>query len=319
MRKQLSGLFIIFLLVLCGCETVCPLPAKTLKPKDETEEIEVLEITSFTFNHNGMSTWDIYSYSARQTEDGVHLYLELNAGNYILDVVVDEPVLKRLGEIAGKYRLDKWDGFNKANDYVLDGNGFSLFMTLSNGSTIKAQGTNSYPNGYSGAESEIYALFDELISTYGDAYPKTLLSDDLRDMYIKFTGEEGFGYRTFKFSANTQADGLIRLDIHIKGYEIWGNDPEYFFYGYCEKFPFDEVHSIVCKYDIPAWNGWERTAQNYLEREWFQIALSYAGSEHISAMGTLYPENYDEARDELLKLCVEFINENSESFLPWQG
>lgn len=82
----------VLVIVLCAC-------AKTNKPIQQPEEIlpegEPMEITSFSFTHTGMSTEECFLYSVEQTEDGVRLYTEeLFSGGFIVDTIIEEPVLE---------------------------------------------------------------------------------------------------------------------------------------------------------------------------------------------------------------------------------
>ena len=164
MRKLQLMYLLILIITLCGC-------GKKEDPVQLPEEImveeEPMDIVSFSFTHTGMSTEECFSYSAEQTDDGIRLYTEeLFSGGLIVDTIIDEPILEQLGEIAGKYRLDKWDGFDKKNKHVMDGNNFSLSVTLADGETISAHGSNRFPDGYSDAKQEICELFEDLIDKY---------------------------------------------------------------------------------------------------------------------------------------------------------
>ena len=130
-----------------------------------------MKITSFSFTHTGMSAEECFRYSAEQTEEGVRLYTEeLFVNGLIVDTLIDEPILEQLGEIAERYRLDQWDGFDKSNKRVTDGSRFSLSVELAGGSTISAQGNNKFPDGYADAKGEICALFADLIGRYGNQH-----------------------------------------------------------------------------------------------------------------------------------------------------
>lgn len=181
MRKHQLLYLLILIIALCGCgKKEDPVQL----PKEIPEQGEAMEIILFSFTHTGMSTAECFLYSAEQTEDGIRLYTEeLFSGGLIVDMIVDEPVLKQLGEIAGKYRLDQWDGFDKINKHVMDGNNFTLSVTLADGKTISAHGSNSFPDGYGDAKQEICALFEDLIDKYGNQYSKLLRNGDLQ--YIK--------------------------------------------------------------------------------------------------------------------------------------
>jgi len=304
--KLLHGLLISLMLLLLAAGCTSLKPAEPLPP---------LAITEFTYQYNGMR--EGYTYTARAAEGGTELEISLIFGDFQETLLVQEPVLEKLGEIAGNYRLDRWDGFDKVDKRVLDGEGFTLYMTLEDGTRIEAHGSNAFPQGYQDAKSEITALFEELIGTYSSFYPKTLESDELNSVYILFTGENGNKAKKFKVIARTQDDGRICLDVEINGYENLLSEEAYYCNGYCEAFPFEEVQAIVRKYDIPSWNGWQRTAEDYAQKEWFELEFSYANDEYISAAGTLYPEQYDAVHSELLALCVAFVQENSHSFVPY--
>lgn len=306
------------ILCFCGCSQIVPSQEITEPTASNHLEESPMAITSFYFSHNGMSMDDCYSYFVAHEQAGARLQAERFVFGEAkeTDFAIDESVLDELEKIVQHNRLDKWDGFHKTNSMVLDGDGFSLSITLSNGREISASGSNAFPNGYSDAVSEICALFDDLIDEYGDLYPKTLVYDELDHLLLSLTKRGG---REFFCAASKRADGTVRLDIRIKGYEDFYPEREYTFYGSCADFPFDEIQSIVRQYDVPSWNGWEKTAENYSECEWFQIEFGYESGEHICAMGTLYPNDYENVRSELLSVIGDFIECHNASFIPWQS
>lgn len=270
---------------------------------------EPIPLSYFSFSHSGSSTDAIYSYSAEKAEDGTKLSIELNAGNSVVEVTVEEDVLSSLGEIAAKYRLDMWDGFDKVNSSVSDGSGFNLSMTTADGQSVYAHGSNAFPDGYSDAKAEINALFDRLVSEYGDLWPKELLSDDMN--YIHLSTAEGSS-KKLSVTAFLSVDGVYLLDLYLKGYgEVFPE--EYFFYGASAAFPFEELQAVVRKHNIPAWNGWDNIGSD----DSFELILGYSTDERISARGSLHPEGYDEAVAELEEILLTFIGENSASFEPY--
>lgn len=149
-------------LLLTGCAKPAAEPPAPLE--------EPISLASFTFMARGMTTADIYSYSAEKTDEGTHLHLELNCGYDIIDVTVQEDVLGELGGIAAEYRLDTWDGFDKVNKHVSDGEGFTLSIITEDGGKIYAHGSNEFPHYYTEAKLAINRLFGEFIEKYGDDY-----------------------------------------------------------------------------------------------------------------------------------------------------
>ena len=142
----------LIVMMLTGCAKSAPAPLE-----------EPVSLVSFTFMARGMTTADIYSYSAEKTGEGTHLHLELNCGYDVIDVAVQEDVLGELGAIAAKYRLDTWDGFDKSKKNVSDGEGFTLSMTTADGRDIYAHGSNAFPDNYSDARGAIDELFQKYI------------------------------------------------------------------------------------------------------------------------------------------------------------
>ena len=75
---------------------------------------------------------------------------------------VDPAVSDRLAEIARRWDLAAWDGFQESDPWVLDGSMFSFEMTFSDGSVISASGDNMFPPHYGDATREITALLTGL-------------------------------------------------------------------------------------------------------------------------------------------------------------
>lgn len=304
------------ILCFCGCSQITPSTGITAPAVSDNFEESPMMITSFCFSHNGMSMADCYSYSITQDINSIRLQADLYAGNKTIDVVVDETVLENLGNIVSRHHLDQWNGFDKTNGMVLDGEGFSLSITLADENRITASGDNAFPKGYTDVKREICALFDALIDEYGNLYSKILVSDGLDYVMLNFTKRGG---KHFFCSAGKKSDGTVSLDISIIDYEEFYPHESYQFFGSCMDFPFDSLQSAVRKYDVPSWNGWDKTAENYDECEWFQIEFGYESGEHICAMGTLYPNDYENVRSELLSVIGDFIECHNASFIPWQS
>lgn len=116
-----------------------------------------------------------FSYST-----GYHMYayviyeIELKDGKYIASIkptdIPDEEAKEvelskeEIQEIENKlneYHVSRWDGFNKIDKNVLDGNSFSLTIRYKNDS-IGAHGYMKWPYNY----REVRAYLDSLFSKY---------------------------------------------------------------------------------------------------------------------------------------------------------
>lgn len=307
MEKVAAFLLCLLLaLPLAGCRG-----AQTPQPLPPLEE--PISLIFFSFSHSGSSTDEIYSLTAEKNKNGTHIYMTPGAGSRTADVLVEEDVLKALGETAAEHRLDMWNGFEGKKSNVSDGEGFSLEMTTDGGEHITARGSNSFPAGYREAEAEIKTLLKRLAYEYGDIYPKTLESDEPE--YFSLTLRDGYS-RVLSATAKRAEGERVSIDLHVKGYGLF--EEEYFFRGHCGSFPFEELQGVVRRYDVPRWNGWDFSDAQSSASRWFQLELVYAGGETIACCGSLHPEGYGGASAEFEQILVGFIKENSGSFVSDQ-
>ncbi len=157
-------------LLLCGCGIMKkPVPETPPQPPQPETGGEPLELTAFSFSHSGSMANDCYTMELTREENGTHIYAEeLFSGGRIADVVLEEDLLTGLGELMGMYYVDRWDGFDKTNSMVRDGEGFSLSLTLADGRTVYAHGSNCFPKNYTEVFSEIRPLYNDLMEKYGE-------------------------------------------------------------------------------------------------------------------------------------------------------
>ena len=70
--------------------------------------------------------------------------------------------IKKTIELLNKYKIVKWNNFNKSDNSVLDGNAFSLYIKYNNEKNISANGYMRYPENYKGFKDSIIKLFDKI-------------------------------------------------------------------------------------------------------------------------------------------------------------
>ena len=112
-----------------------------------------------------------------ERDDGASCQLEEEAFNNLLSIIDNND-------------LYAWDGFNESEQYVLDGEGFSLDISFSDGRHIHAHGDNRFPEGYDAVKNEMVKLFD------------AILDGDFSGTYIYTAG--GFGG---DFTITLETDG----------------------------------------------------------------------------------------------------------------
>lgn len=78
---------------------------------------------------------------------------------------------EELLRVVEEYGLASWDGFHGSDPNVLDGEGFSLEVSFSDGTHVYASGDNSFPDGYYRAAGAIVDVFErEEMSRAAGAY-----------------------------------------------------------------------------------------------------------------------------------------------------
>ena len=111
----------------------------------------VRAISFFYVYRNGEINYDSY----RITLDTDGYYLSVNEepaapfNKFLAQAIVD---------IIDKYDVASWDGFAESQDFVLDGEGFWLEFTLTDGTRVLARGDNAFPENYFDAMGEIWEI-----------------------------------------------------------------------------------------------------------------------------------------------------------------
>ena len=67
--------------------------------------------------------------------------------------------VKQIENILKKYEVNKWNGFDKSDPNVLDGNSFHISISFKDGLNISASGYMKYPKNYREATSELDNIF----------------------------------------------------------------------------------------------------------------------------------------------------------------
>ena len=128
------------------------------------KSITIKNIKSFTYSGNrGNMINANYSY-----------IIKLNDGKYIasikkwgeekpIDLEISKEKVEELESILRKYKVNRWNGFEKNNKYVLDGDGFYLGITLTTGEDINASGYMMHPNNYREVDVVLDKFFLDLI------------------------------------------------------------------------------------------------------------------------------------------------------------
>ena len=117
--------------------------------------IPVRTISTLYLYRNGEIYYDTYQIS--MDTDGYHVSISEEPEQPVSTDVIDA-----LMKVIDTYEVMSWDGFSESKDYVLDGEGFWLDLTLTDGTRVHAVGDNAFPEHYFEAMGEMWNILTEL-------------------------------------------------------------------------------------------------------------------------------------------------------------
>ena len=150
--KQLLSALLALILSLTGAQTA---PVRT-----------DAALTAFSFSHGGMSMDQIFSYAVYAQDGRMLADFELYCRYEIEGVELDGEDVELLRALIDEFDLWSWNGFQKSNSQVLDGDSFGLSASFADGTELNAWGSNAYPKGYSAGAQAICAYFEALMEKY---------------------------------------------------------------------------------------------------------------------------------------------------------
>jgi len=133
------------------------------KSKDSSNNAINSKIVEFSYSYGsyfgGYNEYNVYT-----TDEGiVHIDANgLNGSDLHIDKDVDESVLNEIDKIVNEYKIYNWDGFDKSDEDVLDGDSFEFKVSYENGKTIFAHGYMKYPDNYKEASDALINYFNSL-------------------------------------------------------------------------------------------------------------------------------------------------------------
>ncbi len=276
-------------------------------------------IVYFEYRYNGSIGGDSYRYEVDARDGSVifsHERMDIpEYGKMSMELPAD--FLEKLDKLYLDNHLAEWDGYSKYNSDVLDGSGFSISIIFADGKSINAKGSNCVPEGYADFKKAMTELFKDMTEKLLEEGREKMIaqgvSGDLLSIMVCFNQHGSSGSDSYKFFIVRDSVRENNFDVEISSDGGDGIiEGEYLYYAALpdEAVDFDGVKALVEKYDVINWYNWDKASDDYDNSEWFQVFFRFEEG-HISAMGTLHPENYDGFRAEFLKLMIDNI-ENAE-------
>lgn len=227
---------------------------------------------------------------------------------------VDDGTLESISKLMERLNIQSWNGFSKSNDFVLDGEGFSLSVDFEDGKHIYASGSNSFPKNYSEFESEfleiVAPLVDGELARLRDKMKEEgKYSEKLEMAMINYNGRGKSGSDAYNILIRDGSSTATKADIEINS--LSGEFIEPGKYRYFEN-PDDtdellaKIQAVLEKYDVYKWDGYDKSTDDYNDREWFQLDFLYPEAK-IGCCGCGDTEHYAEVRKELLEIICEYV------------
>ena len=134
----------------------------TIFSKENKTNDKITDLDSFYFNYS--SGYAMYAYTTYEVEKKGTYYQVSIKPNGISDEkkytkIENQDFVDKLLKIINDYDVISWDGFNKNDKYVLDGNSFTL--RLKGDKNISATGYMMWPDNYYDVKNELNNLFME--------------------------------------------------------------------------------------------------------------------------------------------------------------
>lgn len=128
------------------------------------KSITIKNIKSFTYSGNrGNMINANYSYKISKENEKYKASIKKWGEEKPIELELSKEKVEELENLLNKYNVSSWNGFEKNNKYVLDGDGFYLGITLTTGEDITASGYMMHPNNYREVDVALDKFFLDLI------------------------------------------------------------------------------------------------------------------------------------------------------------
>lgn len=131
---------------------------------EKKKNLNIKDIKSLYFSYTeGYSYEANYVYDLKCNDD-CKITIK-NKGETIEEAktyVLEQSKVSQIENILNKYHVGIWDGFNKSNKHVLDGNSFEFYLKMKNGKGVSASGYMEWPKNYDKVKKELISIFNDV-------------------------------------------------------------------------------------------------------------------------------------------------------------
>ena len=262
-------------------------------------------IQSFTYRYNNSFGASSYTWDVTETDGKIAFTYESMQHEEFGEMVMEcsREILDSLYAVYKDIRIAEWDGYDKHNPNVLDGDGFTLDIKFNDGAKLSAHGSNACPERYGEFESAIYEVLsplqEKILAEKRQELIDKGINGELDSIMVHFIQHGTSGKDEYSFFIINDSYREKNCEIKIKSYSenlfTEGNYNTYLHVPYSE-IDFSPVRKMIDDYKILEWYDYDKAAEDYNNSEWFQIDFGFSDGMNLGACGTEHPENYDEFR-----------------------
>ena len=130
------------------------------------KSIKIKRITRFSLRYSvgyAMYAYEIFELENKDGRYFAKIKLRGIPDEQATTIEVDAEFDQKLEEIIKEFNIQNWDGFNKSNKMVLDGDSFSLYILMEEDNSISANGYMKWPKKYKEFKEKIVELFNQVM------------------------------------------------------------------------------------------------------------------------------------------------------------
>jgi len=275
------------------------------------------EIKIFSYSYSTSWRAGDYRYSIKKSDAGIYslTYCQTATKYAESTITLDNNIVSKIQQLCKKYNVNQWNGFNKVNNDVFDGNSWSLSIDFSDAS-VSASGYMCYPKNY----REFVDAIEDLLQPY---------FEKCRQLSIKNYSDIGFNGNIESIFVNICTNGVTKkhsyffniynLDTDPKQTKLYysisineKNDNDYLEIGKyyhddtieLNQELFSTIKGIIDKYNVILYDGISEHDSN---GEYYQLAFEYSNGQRLDVNGSKAFENYEDFRNELLEYLCSFV------------
>ena len=161
MKKYIIIIVIVLLLISSLIYFLC---------NKKNEKVKINSISSFSFFYTqGYAMNSDIRYEIDCKDDCIAIIKPYGKSDEeAKEVKLDDAMISKIIDLFNKYDVIKWNGFNKSDSGVLDGDSFSFYLTYDVDKKVSSSGYMRWPDNYKELRDELDNIFNSLMEEEND-------------------------------------------------------------------------------------------------------------------------------------------------------